>query len=173
MQFSEDNFILLVATDDKHVRLIDLRDDEPKWQTIAELDEGEIDGHPEVPKEMPLSRDDNMVALEYRRYPLSAWELDGPMHISHCYRTDERMALRQIANLSWYPHRPKAVGLVCGEPYSNGHLTTALPKTCRPETRGPCFGSCVLEKMESFSLRGIALEKSSFTQPMGLSYYIS
>ncbi|KAI0550041.1 hypothetical protein F4679DRAFT_544620 [Xylaria curta] len=112
MQFSEDNSTLLVGTDDRRIRLIILSDDEPTWHLVAELDEEEIEGQfANSASHMALNRDGSMVAVGYRRHPVSAWELDGPMHIGHCRRTNEDSAIREIRDLSWHPHLPEVFGL--------------------------------------------------------------
>ncbi|KAI0805630.1 hypothetical protein GGR55DRAFT_680825 [Xylaria sp. FL0064] len=112
MQFSEDNSTLLVGTDDRRVRMITLNDEVPTWQMVAELDEEEIEGQfANSASHMALSRDGSMAVVGYRRHPVSAWELDGPMHIGHCRRTNEDSAIREIRDLSWHPHLPEVFGL--------------------------------------------------------------
>ncbi|KAI1272205.1 hypothetical protein F5Y07DRAFT_403598 [Xylaria sp. FL0933] len=112
MQFSEDNSTLLVGTDDRRVRMITLNDEVPIWQMVAELDEEEIEGQfANSASHMALSRDGSMVVVGYRRHPVSAWELDGSMHIGHCRRTNEDSAIREIRDLSWHPHSPEVFGL--------------------------------------------------------------
>ncbi|KAI0968076.1 hypothetical protein F4678DRAFT_444469 [Xylaria arbuscula] len=110
--FSEDNSTLMVGTDDRRVRSITLTEDEPTWQIVAELDEEEIEGQfLNSASHMALSRDGSMVVVGYRRYPVSAWELDGPMHIGHCRRTNDNSAIREIRDLSWHPQEPEVFGL--------------------------------------------------------------
>ncbi|KAI0426550.1 hypothetical protein F5Y09DRAFT_59910 [Xylaria sp. FL1042] len=112
MQFSEDNSTLLVGTDDRRVRMIKLSGDKPTWQMVAELDEEEIEGQfANSASHMALSGDGSMVVVGYRRHPVSAWELDGPMHIGHCRRTNEDSAIREIKDLSWHPHLAEVFGL--------------------------------------------------------------
>ncbi|KAI1305413.1 hypothetical protein F5Y03DRAFT_151443 [Xylaria venustula] len=112
LQFSKDNSTLMVGTDDRRVRLIKLTDNEPTWQTVAELDEEEIEGQfLNSASHMAISRDSSMVVVGYRRYPVSAWELDGPIHIGHCRRTNDNSAMREIRDLSWHPQLPEVFGL--------------------------------------------------------------
>lgn len=48
------------------------------------------------PCHMVLSHDGTIIAVGYRRHPLSAWETDGRCHIGHCRRqaVDESKARR-------------------------------------------------------------------------------
>ncbi|KAI0151725.1 hypothetical protein GGR57DRAFT_171175 [Xylariaceae sp. FL1272] len=112
MQFSEDNSTLLVGTDDRRVRLIVLNTNVPTWELVAELDEEEIEGqYTNAATQMALSRDGSMVAVGYRRHPVSAWELDGPMHIGLCRRTNDDSAIREVRELIWHPLSPDLFGL--------------------------------------------------------------
>lgn len=112
IQFSDDDSTLIMGTDDKRVRSVALGDDEPAWHMVAELDEEEIDGqYANSASNMALSRDGSMAVVGYRRYPVSAWELDGPIHIGHCHRTNEDTAIREVKELIWHPQQPEIFGL--------------------------------------------------------------
>ncbi|KAI0392005.1 hypothetical protein F5Y17DRAFT_467858 [Xylariaceae sp. FL0594] len=69
MQFSEDNSVLLVATDDRCIRSVNLNDKEPTWRPVARLDEEEVEGQfANSPSQMCLSRDGSRVAVKELRW---------------------------------------------------------------------------------------------------------
>lgn len=112
MRFSNDNSTLLVGTDDRRVRSLNLSEPQPTWQLVAELEEEEIEGQfANSPSHIALSHDGTMAAVGYRRYPVSAWELDGAMHISHCRRKNDGIVIREIRTLFWHPHLPEVLAL--------------------------------------------------------------
>jgi WD40 repeat protein len=112
MLFVNDNSTLLVGTDDRRVRSLDLNDSQPTWQVVAELEEAELEGFfMNSASHMALSKDGSMVAIAYRSHPISAWETDGPMHIGHCWRKDESVVIRELRELVWHPHLPQILGL--------------------------------------------------------------
>ncbi|KAI1322656.1 hypothetical protein F5Y16DRAFT_35563 [Xylariaceae sp. FL0255] len=112
MLFSENDTTLMVGTDDKRIRSLALDEPEPEWRIVAELEEDEIeDQYTNSASNMALSRDGTMVAVAYRRYPVSAWELDGPLHIGLCRRTNEDTAIREVRDIRWHPHNSKLFGL--------------------------------------------------------------
>jgi len=49
--------------------------------------------------------------VAYRGHPLSAWEIDGPMHIGHCWRNRDKTSRGEITELFWHPHAPEVLGL--------------------------------------------------------------
>ncbi|KAK3941809.1 NACHT and WD domain protein [Diplogelasinospora grovesii] len=103
---------LLVGADDRRIRSLDLTRPSPEWETVAELDEQELDGHfLNAASHMALSRDGSLVAVAYRGHPLSAWEVDGPMHIGHCWRARDEVARGEVIEAVWHPHAPVVVGL--------------------------------------------------------------
>ncbi|KAH8653538.1 hypothetical protein BX600DRAFT_82211 [Xylariales sp. PMI_506] len=110
--FADNNSKLIVGTDDRRVRSLNLEEAEPSWGVIAELDEQEIDGqYTNSASHMALNSDGSLVAVGYRRHPLSAWETDGPEHIGHCRRKDETSVLRELRELLWHPHLPEILAL--------------------------------------------------------------
>ena len=112
MLFTNNNSTLLVGTDDRRVRSLNLNEPQPKWQVVAELEEAELEGHfMNSASNMALSKDGSMVAVAYRSHPLSAWETDGPVHIGHCWRKNEAVAIRELRELVWHPHLPEILGL--------------------------------------------------------------
>lgn len=112
MLFASNNSVLLVGTDDRRLRTLDLNAEHPQWCIKAELDEPELENHiTNSASHMALSHDGAMIAVGYRRHPLSAWETDGPCHIGHCRRQDEASALRELRDLAWHPHEPVLFGV--------------------------------------------------------------
>jgi hypothetical protein len=112
MLFANNNTKLLVGTDDRCVRSLVLTEECPAWQTVAELEEEEIEGHfLNSSSYMALSRDGSLIAVAYRGHPLSAWEIEGPIHIGHCWRKREEVTCGQVIDAVWNPHYPEVLGL--------------------------------------------------------------
>lgn len=112
MLFTKNNSTLLVGTDDRRVRSLNLNESQPEWQIVAQFDEVELEGHfMNSATHVALSKDGSMAAVAYRSHPLSAWETDGPVHIGHCWRKDETVAIRELRELVWHPHIPEILGL--------------------------------------------------------------
>lgn len=112
MRFTQNCKTLLVGTDDKKVRSIDLTQATPTWDLAAELEELELEGHfLNSANCMALNRDGSLVAVAYRGFPLSAWELHGPIHIAHCWRKRDQVARGEVIEAVWHPHSPEVIGL--------------------------------------------------------------
>lgn len=112
MLFSHDNSVLLVSTDDRRVRSLDLSEPQPTWQLVAELEEEEIEGQfANSASQIALSHDGTLAAVGYRRYPISAWELDGPIHIGHRRQNNDGVVIREIRTLLWHPYLPEVLAL--------------------------------------------------------------
>lgn len=103
---------LLVGTDDRRIRSLDLNQISPTWQLMAELEEPELEGHfLNSSNYMALNKDGRLIAVAYRGHPLSAWETDGPVHIGHCWRKREEVARGEVIEALWHPHYPEVLGL--------------------------------------------------------------
>ncbi|KAK6088625.1 NACHT and WD domain-containing protein [Seiridium cupressi] len=112
MLFIKNDSSLLVGTDDRRVRSLDLVEPQPEWQVVAELDEIEIEKQfTNSASHMALNYDGTMVAVAYRRYPLSVWETDGPIHIGHCRRKNDMAVLRELRQLIWHPNLPELLAV--------------------------------------------------------------
>ena len=112
MLLTRDNFMLLIGTDDRNVRSISLNEDCPAWQSVVRLEEPELEGHfLNAANLMAFNRDGSLIAVAYRGYPLSAWEFDGPVHISHCWRKREELARGEVIEAVWHPHDAELIGL--------------------------------------------------------------
>jgi WD40 repeat protein len=112
MLITDDNNTLLVGTDDKQLRSLDLRTTSPVWQDVAHFEEEELDGHfLNAASYMALNNDGSLIAVAYRGHPLSAWEVDGPSHISHCWRARETLARGEVIDAVWHPHNPEVFGV--------------------------------------------------------------
>nr|OQO27409.1 hypothetical protein B0A51_05045 [Rachicladosporium sp. CCFEE 5018] len=109
---------LLVGTDDRCLRSLDLTEQSPAWQILAELDEDEIEGHHlNSPSFMAMNRDGSLVAVAYRGHPPSAWEIEGSMPLGHLWRTREEVTFGQVCDAVWNPLYPELFGL-----YTEGTL---------------------------------------------------
>ncbi|KAI4127313.1 MAG: hypothetical protein LQ338_003273 [Usnochroma carphineum] len=103
---------LLVGSDDRLIRSLNLESNAPKWEAFAALEEPELEGHfLNSPNHMALDRDGKLVSVAYRGHPLSAWEIDGPVHIGHCWRTREVVARGEVIEAMWHPQHPEVLGL--------------------------------------------------------------
>lgn len=112
MLFSHNNTTLIVGSDDGRIRSLDLTLSNPTWQLVAELEETELDGHfRNGSNYMALNRDGTLVAAAYRGYPFSAWVIEGPEHIGHCWRKREAVARGEVIAAAWHPHSPDIIGL--------------------------------------------------------------
>ncbi|KAK8138008.1 NACHT and WD domain-containing protein [Apiospora sp. TS-2023a] len=111
--FIENDRTLLLGTDDRKVRSLGLQHgSEPTWEIIAELEEPELERHfMNSASHMAFSHDGSLIAVGYRRHPLSAWETDGPIHVGHCRRQDDSAVLRELRELLWHPHEPEVFGV--------------------------------------------------------------
>lgn len=112
MLLTNDSSVLIVGTDDRRVRSLNLHDASPTWQLVAELEEPELEGHfLNSSNFMALNKDGGLIAVAYRGHPLSAWEIDGPMHIGHCWRKRDEIARGEVIEAVWHPHYPEVLGL--------------------------------------------------------------
>lgn len=112
MLLTKNSTILLVGSDDRRLRSLNLNQASPTWQLVAELEEPELEGHfLNSSSHMALNKDGSLIAVAYRGHPLSAWETDGPVHISHCWRKREEVARGEVIEAVWHPHDPEVLGL--------------------------------------------------------------
>jgi hypothetical protein len=112
MLLTNNNNTLLVGTDDRKIRSLNLDEPSPSWQLVAELEEPELEGHfLNSSSYMALNNDGSLIAVAYRGHPLSAWEVDGPVHINHCWRARDEMARGEVIEAMWHPHIPEVLGL--------------------------------------------------------------
>jgi len=114
MLFTAKNNRLLVGFDDRKIRSLDLSEAQPTWEIEAALDEQELEGDllfMGSASHIAFSKDGSLVAIAYRSYPLSAWALDGPTHIGHCWRQNATDAIRELRELVWHPHLPQLLAL--------------------------------------------------------------
>ena len=112
MLLTNNSTMLLVGTDDRRIRSLNLNQASPTWQLVAELEEPELEGHfLNSSSYMALSKDGRLIAVAYRGHPLSAWETDGPVHIGHCWRKREEVSRGEVIEAVWHPHCPEVLGL--------------------------------------------------------------
>ncbi|KAJ5173900.1 uncharacterized protein N7500_001831 [Penicillium coprophilum] len=112
MHFKSNDNILLVGSDDRRIRALDLLDPSPTWELVADFEEPELEGHLlNSSSYMALNKNGDLLAVAYRGHPLSAWEVDGPVHINHCWRAREVVARGEILEAIWHPHNPELLGL--------------------------------------------------------------
>ncbi|KAL8993620.1 MAG: hypothetical protein Q9169_006208 [Polycauliona sp. 2 TL-2023] len=110
--FTQDSSTLLIGMDDRHVRSLDLTQQSPSWVSVAELEEPELEGHfLNAANHMAISDNGKLVAIAYRGHPLSAWEIEGPEHIGHCWRTRDELARGEVIEAVWHPHELEVFGL--------------------------------------------------------------
>ena len=112
MIFTTNPDTLIVAMDDKRVRSVSLDQLLPAWQVVAELEEPELEGHMlNSSSHMALSSDGKLVSVAYRGHPISAWEVNGPIHINYCWRKRDQISTGDVLEAVWHPHEPELIGL--------------------------------------------------------------
>lgn len=112
MLFSENDQSLLIGSDDRRIRSLDLNPESRSWKIVADLEEPELEGHfLNSPNHMALDQKGKLVSVAYRGHPLSAWEIDGPVHVGHCWRTRDVLARGEVIEAVWHPHQPEILGL--------------------------------------------------------------
>jgi WD40 repeat protein len=112
ISFVNNNNTLLVGSDDKQLRSLKLNEASPTWNSVAKFEEEELEGHfLNAASFMALSGDGSLMAVAYRGHPLSAWEVEGPYHIGHCWRAREEVARGEVVEAKWLPHSSEILGL--------------------------------------------------------------
>lgn len=112
MLFTNDDSTLFVGSDDRRVRSLNIRESEPKWNIIEDLEEFGLEKHfTNSASHMALSPDGSMITVGYRRHPASAWELEGSTHIGHCRRRDDVSMVHELLDIVWHPCQPEVLGL--------------------------------------------------------------
>lgn len=112
MLFMNNDSTLLVGSDDRRVRSLNIREAEAEWEIIADLEEFGLEKHfTNSASHMALSPDGSMITVGYRRHPASAWELEGSTHIGYCRRKDDTSMVRELRDLVWHPYQPEVLGL--------------------------------------------------------------
>ncbi|KAI0135684.1 hypothetical protein F4814DRAFT_402162 [Daldinia grandis] len=112
MIFTKDYSTLLVGSEDKRIRSLDLNQQSPSWQLVADLEEPQLEGHIlNLSSYMAMNKDGTLVAVAYRGHPLSAWEIDGPVHLGHCWRTHDERDTGDVIDAAWHPYSLELMGL--------------------------------------------------------------
>ncbi|GAW17446.1 hypothetical protein ANO14919_069030 [Xylariales sp. No.14919] len=112
MLLTNNNKTLLVGFDDRQIRSVNICDPAPTWEVVASLEEPELEGHFfNSANYMALSKDGGLIAVAYRGHPLSAWEVDGPIHLGHCWRKREEVSRGEVIDAVWNPQAPEVLGL--------------------------------------------------------------
>ena len=116
MRFVNDNTMLIVGTDDRRIRSLDLNQTEPAWKLVVELEKLEIEDNVLYSASyITLNEDASLIAVAYREYAFSVWETNGPVHISHFWRKHGESLRGEVIQACWHPHRLEILGL-----YSDG-----------------------------------------------------
>ncbi|KAK8002901.1 Cellobiose dehydrogenase [Apiospora arundinis] len=103
---------LIVGFDDRQVRSLNLAEDPPSWQSYAELEEPELEGHfLNSANLMATNGDGSLFAVAYRGHPLSAWETEGPIHLGHCWRKRDELSRGEVIDAVWHPMSPEVLGV--------------------------------------------------------------
>ncbi|KAI8630209.1 NACHT and WD domain protein [Xylariaceae sp. FL1651] len=112
MLLTNNNKTLLVGSDDRRVRSLDISGTSPVWEIVADLEEPELEGHfLNASNHMTLSKDGSLIAVAYRGHPLSAWEIDGAVHLGHCWRKRDEVARGEVIEAQWIPQNSEVLGL--------------------------------------------------------------
>ena len=112
MRLTQDDSILLVGSDDRRIRSLDLTELSPDWQLVAELYEQELEGqHFNSASHMALNSNGTLAAIADSDHPLSAWEVGGSDLIDYCRRGREQVAEAEVIETVWNPRSPELLGL--------------------------------------------------------------
>ncbi|KAI1322516.1 NACHT and WD domain protein [Xylariaceae sp. FL0255] len=112
MLLTDSNKTLLVGFDDRKLRSLDISVSDPTWELAAELEEPELEGHfLNASSYMALNEDGTLIAVAYRGHPLSAWEVEGPVHLGHCWRKRDQLARGDVTQALWIPQTAEVLGL--------------------------------------------------------------
>lgn len=112
MLLTDNGTRLTVGMDNRCICGLDLKEAMPTWESITELEEPELEGHfLNSANHMTFNKDGTLVAVAYRGHPLSAWEIEGPVHIGHCWRKREAVSRGEVVEAVWHPHYPEVLGL--------------------------------------------------------------
>ena len=117
--FTEDDERILIGFDDRRVRSLDLSEPAKSWQVIAHFKEQPLEGTVvNSPTCMAVNPDGHNIALGYRNYPLTVWEIEGPELVGRCLRvfdnstkTNAAHAWGEVTRLSWHPYTGEVIGL--------------------------------------------------------------
>ena len=117
--FTEDNRQVLVATDDRKVRALNLDSQDAAWEITAEINEHAFEStFVNSPTCMALSPDGVNVVLGYRGHPVSVWELQGPELVGHCLRvldntvhSNASHSWGEVIHVTWHPYSGEVIGL--------------------------------------------------------------
>ncbi|OAR03064.1 hypothetical protein LLEC1_04718, partial [Akanthomyces lecanii] len=112
MRFGSDGKTLFLGSADSKLRSAKITETETEWQVVADLEEVELEGHIlNDSNHIAINRDCTLIALAYRGHPLSAWEVDGPVHLGHCWRKYDGGSRGEVVASSWLPHTTELLGL--------------------------------------------------------------
>ena len=119
IDFIEDDRRILLGFDDRRVRMLNLTESTVSWQMIAHIEEQPLEGTVvNSPSCMALSPDGHNIALGYRGYPSTVWEIKGPKLVGRCLRvfddstkTNAAHAWGEVTRLSWHPYTGEVIGL--------------------------------------------------------------
>ncbi|KAJ4164822.1 hypothetical protein LMH87_006479 [Akanthomyces muscarius] len=112
MRFDSNGRILFLGSADSKLRFAKITEPKTEWQIVADFEEVELEGHIlNDSNYIALNRDSTLIALAYRGHPLSAWEVDGPVHLGHCWRKYDSGSRGEVVASSWLPHTPELLGL--------------------------------------------------------------
>ncbi|OTB13649.1 hypothetical protein K445DRAFT_162386 [Daldinia sp. EC12] len=115
MIFAKDNKNLLVGSEDRRIRSLDLSQEYPIWQLVAELEEPYLEGYiSDSSSYMAMNKDGTLIAVAYRGHPLSAWEIDGPVHLGHCWRLHNEKDTGDVIDAVWHPYALELWGIYIG-----------------------------------------------------------
>ncbi|KAJ5713879.1 uncharacterized protein N7483_011060 [Penicillium malachiteum] len=110
--FTNNDQSLLVAASDCQVRSFNIHEPSPTWRLVADLeDPGNEGDFLKSSSYMAMNEEGTLTAVAYLGQPLSAWEVDGPVHINHCCRVREHTGRSEVIEAVWHPHSPDLLGL--------------------------------------------------------------
>ncbi|RJE19394.1 hypothetical protein PHISCL_08271 [Aspergillus sclerotialis] len=122
MQFGQDELYLIVATDLRRVYRLDLNNTCPTWLSFGPslLEESSLPKGAFInsPSSAGFNPDCTQIAVAYRGFPLSIWNLDPPELIARCRRKEKQGQTRNttwtgVNRVVWHPSNSQVLGLYC------------------------------------------------------------
>lgn len=117
MRFTKNDTRLLVGTQGRQIFSLDLESFSPTWQLLTEFKGEALDGSSmEWSTYMAFNNDGTLLAVACGgQQPLSAYEIDGSVHIADCWQELPFVSGRgEVLQGFWHPHRPEILGLYLG-----------------------------------------------------------
>ncbi|KAK4445791.1 hypothetical protein QBC34DRAFT_412670 [Podospora aff. communis PSN243] len=127
ISFVRDDTCVLISSEDRRVWLLSISGEDSLFEELIKIMDRNLGGGlVNSPVCSAISSDGNIVALGYRKSPLSVWEVGGSKCLAHCPE------LERIQAIMWHPFSGEILGMHTGgvvfkwEPDSNHLIKVAI-----------------------------------------------